>query len=75
MQDINWQEVKKAISKIDNHCEALDILGYSVVTLEEFEGFQKLTQHTLSQIVLDLQEYLRALNQAVEKHTTETPES
>ncbi|MEG3899784.1 MULTISPECIES: hypothetical protein [unclassified Microcoleus] len=61
---IDWRVVKIAISKLEESIEVLDRLGYSVVNLEETKNFQALTQHTLNQIVLDLEEYVNAVSQA-----------
>ena len=66
---IDWETVKVAIPKLEESIETLDRLGYNTAHLEESKNFQTLTQHTLSQIVLDLQEYVNAVIQAAESET------
>lgn len=66
---IDWKTVRIAIPKLEESIETLDRLGYNTVHLEETKNFQTLTQHTLNQIVLDLQEYVNAVIQAVESET------
>ena len=61
---IKSENLDLAIAVLEGQYEAMDLVGYDVAELEETEGFKAITQHTLSQICLDLREYINALHQA-----------
>ena len=72
---ISEENLDLAISVLNGQHEAMDLVGGDVAELEETEGFKAITQHTLSQIALDLREYINALHQAKEEMNPNSPQN
>jgi|SRR5687768_1285594 len=72
---ITQENLQLAIAVLNGQHEAINLVEYDVAELEQTEGFQELTQHTLSQICLDLREYINALHQAAEDMNPNSPKN
>lgn len=72
---ISPENLDLAISVLNGQHEAMELVSGDVAELEQTEGFQNITQHTLSQIALDLREYVNALHQAKEEMNPNSPQN
>ena len=61
---INLSELSLAIELIKGNTRALDLQDNATISeIEATEAFKELTEHTLGQIVADLQSYLNCLHE------------